>query len=177
MFGDAVNDGMLESNPFANLCLSTGRGRKDITAITEKQLNHLADTATSEAIELGRFGAQYPAMVLFAGYVGLRPGELYALRAEDIEASSAISAAACQSRRTRSARPRRARHARSRSRPPRKTRCSKCRATPPGCRSAPRRAGYGLSPPITVTSSSCARSRASPALTGTSCATQPRPCC
>ncbi len=85
MFQDAVNDGLLDSNPFANLRLSTGRGRKDITAITEKQLHHLADTAISEAMELGRFGTQYRAMVLFAGYVGLRPGELYTLRAQDIQ--------------------------------------------------------------------------------------------
>jgi integrase len=36
-------------------------------------------------MELGRYGTEYRAMVLFAGYVGLRPGELYALRSNDIE--------------------------------------------------------------------------------------------
>src|SRR5213592_3951646 len=36
-------------------------------------------------MELGGFGREYRAMILFAGYVGLRPGELFALRRDDLE--------------------------------------------------------------------------------------------
>jgi len=35
-------------------------------------------------MELGGFGREYRAMILFAGYVGLRPGELFALRRDDL---------------------------------------------------------------------------------------------
>jgi hypothetical protein len=41
MFGDALRDGLVEINPFAQLRLPTSRGRKDIVAITEAELNGL----------------------------------------------------------------------------------------------------------------------------------------
>lgn len=85
MFADAVQDGLLVINPFAELRIGKGRGRKDIVTLTEKQLQALAGRALTEDMEMGEYAPQYRAMVLFAGYVGLRPGELFALQAADIE--------------------------------------------------------------------------------------------
>ena len=84
MFGDMMRDGLVEVNPFAELRLPGSRGRKDLITLTEKELGALADVALSEEMELGEYGPEYRAMILFSGYVGLRPGELFALRRDDI---------------------------------------------------------------------------------------------
>lgn len=84
MFGDALRDGLVEINPFAELRLPGSRGRKDLVVLTERELLALADVALSDEMELGDFGPEYRAMILFSGYVGLRPGELFALRREDV---------------------------------------------------------------------------------------------
>ena len=84
MFGDAMRDGLIVANPFSNLRLPGSRGRKDIIALTEQELHGLADMALDPRMELGLYAPEYRAMVLFAGYVGLRPGELFALRREDL---------------------------------------------------------------------------------------------
>jgi integrase len=82
MFTDAINDGLHPGpNPFANLRLEQPRGRKDLIALTEPELARLADCALEC---LGPFGPTFRAMILFAAYVGLRPGELYALERRDI---------------------------------------------------------------------------------------------
>ena len=84
MFTDAVNDGLCDINPFASLRIPGSRGRKDIVALTEKELVALADKTLDPKCEFGDFGHEYRAMLLFAGYVGLRPGELFALRRDDL---------------------------------------------------------------------------------------------
>jgi integrase len=84
MFGDAMRDGLVAANPFSELRLPGSRGRKDLVALTEVELVALADVALSDEMELGEYGREYRAQVIFAGYVGLRPGELFALRREDI---------------------------------------------------------------------------------------------
>lgn len=85
MFGDALRDGLIDTNPFSELRLPGSRGRKDLVTLTEAELGGLADVALTEEMELGEFGPEYKAMILFAGYVGLRPGELFALRRDDVE--------------------------------------------------------------------------------------------
>lgn len=84
MFADALNDALVAHNPFANLRLPGSRGRADIVALTEPLLLALADTALDPRMELGDLAPQFRAMVLFAGYVGLRPGEMFALRRADL---------------------------------------------------------------------------------------------
>jgi integrase len=82
MFSDAINDGLHPGpNPFANLRLEQPRGRRDLTALTEPELHELANCALECH---GAFGPTFRAMILFAGYVGLRPGELYALERADV---------------------------------------------------------------------------------------------
>ncbi len=78
MFADAMNDGLVDANPFAALRLPGSPGRKHITALTEKELRALADEAL-RAWPDDAWAFSYRAMILFAGYVGLRPGELFAL--------------------------------------------------------------------------------------------------
>jgi integrase len=82
MLNDAINDGLHPGpNPFANLRLEQPRGRKDLTALTERELLALADCALKVHEE---YGPTFRAMILFAGYVGLRPGELFALERADV---------------------------------------------------------------------------------------------
>jgi integrase len=84
MFADAINDGLHPGpNPFANMRLEQPRGRKDLIALTESELRTLADCAVQAH---GVFGRAFRAMILFAAYVGLRPGELYALERSDVGA-------------------------------------------------------------------------------------------
>jgi integrase len=82
MFNDAINDGLHPGpNPFANLRLEQSRGRKDLVALTADELHELADVALRVHAE---YGPTFRAMILFAGYVGLRPGELFALERGDL---------------------------------------------------------------------------------------------
>jgi hypothetical protein len=45
MFSDAVRDGLCAANPFSQLRLEGSRGRRDLVALTELELNRLADVA------------------------------------------------------------------------------------------------------------------------------------
>jgi integrase len=82
MLTDAINDGLHPGpNPFGNLRLEQPRGRKDLIALTERELHELANCALECH---GAFGPAFRAMILFAGYVGLRPGELFALERADV---------------------------------------------------------------------------------------------
>jgi integrase len=82
MFNDAINDGLHPGpNPFANLRLEQSRGRKDLIALTLAELDQLAETALRVH---GEFGPVFRAMVIFSAYVGLRPGELFALERSDV---------------------------------------------------------------------------------------------
>lgn len=82
MFTDAINDGLHPGpNPFSNLRQEQSRGRKDLIALTESELVRLADFAPEV---LGQFGSIFRAMIVFVAYVGLRPGELFALERRDV---------------------------------------------------------------------------------------------
>lgn len=90
MFTDAMNDGLVEDNPFRNFRMAGRRGRKDIVALTETELQALADVALDPRMELGEYGSEYRAQVLFSGYVGLRPGELFALPRENVNGDECL---------------------------------------------------------------------------------------
>lgn len=82
MLNDAINDGLHPGpNPFANLRLEQPRGRKDLDALTETELRELAERA---GVVHGDYGPTFRAMIIFAAYVGLRPGELFALQRADV---------------------------------------------------------------------------------------------
>jgi integrase len=83
MFSDAINDGLHPGpNPFAGLRLEQPRGRKDLDALTEVEVHRLADCAFAVH---GSYGQTFRAMILFAAYVGLRPGELFAFERGDLD--------------------------------------------------------------------------------------------
>jgi integrase len=82
MLNDAIDAGLHPGpNPFGNLRLEQPRGRKDLIALTEAELYELADCSMKV---LDEYGPIFRAMILFAGYVGLRPGELFALECGDV---------------------------------------------------------------------------------------------
>jgi integrase len=88
MFNDAINDGLHAGpNRFANLRLEQPRGRKDLIVLKESELHELANTALRVH---GDYGTTFRAMILFAGYVGLRPGELFALERTDVRGDEVV---------------------------------------------------------------------------------------
>ncbi len=89
MFGDAERDGLVTANPFSNLRLPGSRGRKNIVPLTEPELHELAALCLDPRMELEEYGPVLEAMTLFAGYVGLRPGELFALKASKVHSGHA----------------------------------------------------------------------------------------
>lgn len=82
MFTDAVRDGIATQNPFTGMGLKSSRGRKDLIALTEAELIALADKAHEVHDD---YGPTMRAIVLFAGYVGIRPGELFGLKHDDLD--------------------------------------------------------------------------------------------
>jgi integrase len=84
MYSDAVRDGLATSNPFTDLRLqSNTRGRRDLVAPTEEDVDRLAEAACEV---WGDYGLRvYSNLILTAVYTGCRPGELYALRWSDID--------------------------------------------------------------------------------------------
>jgi len=82
MFNDAIDIELIETNPFQNLRLPQSRGRKDVVALTEPELYALADKAVDVHEEYGKV---IRAAVLFAGYTGVRAGELMALQWTDVD--------------------------------------------------------------------------------------------
>ncbi len=82
MWADAVRDGYTRENPWTNMRLKQSRGRRDIKALTELQVQELAQTAQAVHAE---FGAEAAAIILTLAYTGIRPGELAGLRWEDID--------------------------------------------------------------------------------------------
>jgi integrase len=74
MFNDAIDEQACTTNPFANRRQEQKRGRKDIAPITEAELDTLAQIALEHWGRDG-YGIVARAWVLFAGWVGCRPGE------------------------------------------------------------------------------------------------------
>lgn len=82
MWADAVRDGVTESNPWTKLRLPRSEGRKDIDALTEQEIRGLAALAYKAH---GDYGQEAAAIILTLGFVGLRPGELCALKRRDLD--------------------------------------------------------------------------------------------
>lgn len=77
MFSDAVRDELCERNPFLNMRLQQGRGRRDLVVPSEAEVAKLAVLAAKVHKRWGE--RVYGPLVLFAAYTGLRPGELHGL--------------------------------------------------------------------------------------------------
>lgn len=83
MFSDARRDGLVTANPFSELGISKGRGRKDISPITVEELEQLADIA--QQAHGPDFGPVFRSIIIFAAYTGIRPGEVFGLDWDDID--------------------------------------------------------------------------------------------
>jgi integrase len=85
MFNDARRSGIVVSNPFRELGIERSRGRRDLPSewLTAKDVEHLAQCAR-EVHEANGYGETLAGLLVFAAYTGLRPGELYALRHDDL---------------------------------------------------------------------------------------------
>lgn len=84
MWEDAKRDGVCRENPWSNMRLQQSRGRKDITALTEQEVLELANVA--ERVHKD-YGLEVKAIVLTLAYVAVRPGELCALKWDDLDAA------------------------------------------------------------------------------------------
>jgi integrase len=78
MFNDAVQDRLADENPFARLGLEAGRGREDIIVLTRDEVHELARIA--RVLHGGAFGEEIAALILWAAYTCMRPGEIFAAR-------------------------------------------------------------------------------------------------
>jgi integrase len=83
MFNDAVDDEEVTANPFANRRVKEQRGRRDIHPLTEEEVNRLADIALERWGPEG-YGLIVRAAVLFAAWVGTRPGETFSVTWADL---------------------------------------------------------------------------------------------
>jgi integrase len=82
MYADAVRDGLVGANPFSGLRIPVPQGRRKLAPLTEPQVIALADTALDVHDE--HLGPTVRALILVAGFAGLRPGELGGLEWGDI---------------------------------------------------------------------------------------------
>ncbi len=80
MFNDARRAGMILHNPFAALGLERSPGRRNLPSewLTASDVDRLAQTARDVHAGNG-YGDTMAGIIMFAAYVGVRPGELYAL--------------------------------------------------------------------------------------------------
>lgn len=83
MLGDAERDGLIRDNPLAKMRLPSSRGRRDIVALTDAEINGLVQAAIKVHGDYGR--EIYAPMLQIAAYTGVRPGELFALRRQDYD--------------------------------------------------------------------------------------------
>lgn len=79
MFTDAHRDGLVDANVFAGLGLKQGRGRKDILVLSRDEVHELADTALRVWGD-SEVGHDTRALILWAAYTCMRPGEIFAAR-------------------------------------------------------------------------------------------------
>lgn len=80
LFNRATEEGLRPDNPFKGLKPST-RGRSDDAPPTTEEFQRLLDGCAV----LGDYGPHFRAFLTFAGFSGLRPGEIFALEWDDID--------------------------------------------------------------------------------------------
>lgn len=82
MFNDALNDGLVPENPFANLRRPRSRGRRDLEVIKEDEIALLPAAAEKALGEYGRL--VFGPMLVFYTYLLIRPAELYFIERSDV---------------------------------------------------------------------------------------------
>ena len=82
MFADAVDDEYVDKNVWANRQQALSKGRRNITPITEGEVERLAEIA--EEMWKG-YGPTCAAWILFLAWTGCRPGEAFKACWEDLD--------------------------------------------------------------------------------------------
>lgn len=82
MFNDAVNDELLEANPFRNRQHPQSPGRRHISPLTEAEIDKLCELAVRIWKDYGKVAR---AWIMWSAWVGSRPGETFTRRWEDLD--------------------------------------------------------------------------------------------
>lgn len=83
MYADALRAGLIASNPFTGLRIPQPKGRRRLDVLSETQVVELADKALTAHDE--HTGPVMRSLILVAGFVGLRAGEIGGLEWGDID--------------------------------------------------------------------------------------------
>jgi integrase len=81
MFADAERRGRIALDPFRHVKPPKSNGREDITPLTEAELARLVEIASGQ----GAYGQELAALIAFAGWTGLRPGEICGLEWPEVD--------------------------------------------------------------------------------------------
>lgn len=81
MYGEAVRFAITDTNPFADLRIGTGEKKRSIEAPSLDQYRACIEACGT----LGGYGPEIRRMIQFAAWTGLRQGELFALRWQDVD--------------------------------------------------------------------------------------------
>jgi integrase len=88
MYADALRDDLIPANPFSGLRIPVPQGRRRIQVLSEDQIRALGDRALEVYAPDKHgptLGPTVRALVLVAGFTGLRPGELAGLDWGDVD--------------------------------------------------------------------------------------------
>ena len=97
MFGDAMRDDLIVTNPFANLGVNRKQPKRHIRPdwLTEADLQRLAITA--DLVHVPGTAQIVRGAILTSAYTGIRPGELFALQHADIRDNELVISRAVRS--------------------------------------------------------------------------------
>jgi integrase len=86
-FARAERQGAIDRSPFADLQRRRTPGRRDLDPLTVEEVDRLGQAALEVH---GWYGPRMRALILFAAYTGVRPGELVALEWRDVDLSNGL---------------------------------------------------------------------------------------
>jgi integrase len=87
MFNDAVREDLCDRNPFQNMGLPGSKGRSEIVPLTDAEVERLGQIALDR---YGDYGPMCRAWILFAAWVGCRPGEMFKLEWADLDLEAGL---------------------------------------------------------------------------------------
>lgn len=89
MFEDARRDGLVQGNPFSRLGIDRSKGRKNVKSdwLSAEDVDRLVQCAR-DVHRFRNYGDTMAAILTFAAYTGVRPGELMGLEWHDLRPDS-----------------------------------------------------------------------------------------
>ncbi len=88
MFADAHRKEYVPRNVFARLGVKKTKGRSEITALSEAEIDRLCEIALQVH---GEYGPEFAALLQFAAWTGVRPGELCALEWSEVDVAEGVA--------------------------------------------------------------------------------------